>query len=514
MRSILLVAMLCGGAMAQSAAAQAPDPGPITADIRGLTLGLSANDMPAGFVDFACGSQGGPPLRPLRGWDEYHLCAKDSKGLHEVAVEYDSVGVHLAEMFVELLADEAEDGEDLWLDKFVGTKIAGHPVVLSVLFDQQGIVQGLRAVTDSRARVDQRRRANMLSVVIRNHYDVSNWTCETLPLEDGQKVIGDHYIKERCETVYRGESRMIVWRNFYRKAGQTGANALGQFVDGEWESSVRWDVLSIDSAKPGAGRMDIVAADRTSPAKNLASPAGDRPTEVAAFLAGETRDCPGCDLRQADLARRDLTGANLSGAILIEATLVESNLAGANLSQADLTEADLSLADMRQADLRGAVMHQAAFYRADLTLADLSDAYMRGGMLRRARMQRANLSGAYLIDSDLRGIRLAGAILEGANLGGSILEDATLVNLDLRGVNLEVTNLISANLTGANLEGANLRQADLYSANLTNTKLRDTNFTGARLQAANLLGANLHQAIFQDTILPSGDLHTGPLAAR
>ena len=510
-RTNLLATVLCGVAMAQSAAAQAPNPGPITADIRGLTLGLSATDMPAGFVDFACGSQGGPPLRPLRGWDEYHHCAKDSLGLHEVAVEYDTVGVHLADMFVELLADETEDGEDLWLDKFVGTKIAGHPVVLSVLFDQQGIVQGLRAVTDSRARVDQRRRANMLAVVIRNHYDPSNWTCETLPLEDGQQVIGNHYIKERCETVYRGESRMILWRNFYRKAGQTGGNALGQFVDGEWESSVRWEVWSIDGDHPKAGRMDIVAAVRAAPAE---APVLERPPELAAFLAGETRDCAGCDLRQADLARRDLSGANLSGAILIEASLVESNLAGANLSQADLTEADLSLANLRQAGLQSTVLHQAAFYRADLTLADMSDAYMRGGMLRRARMQRANLTGAYLIDSDLRGVRLAGAILKGANLGGSTLNDANLVDLDLRGVNLEVTNLISANLTGADLEGANFRQGDLYAANLSDTNLRETDFTGARLQAAHLFGANFHEAIFQDTILPSGDLHTGPLAAR
>ena len=258
-RTNLLATVLCGVAMAQSAAAQAPNPGPITADIRGLTLGLSATDMPAGFVDFACGSQGGPPLRPLRGWDEYHHCAKDSLGLHEVAVEYDTVGVHLADMFVELLADETEDGEDLWLDKFVGTKIAGHPVVLSVLFDQQGIVQGLRAVTDSRARVDQRRRANMLAVVIRNHYDPSNWTCETLPLEDGQQVIGNHYIKERCETVYRGESRMIVWRNFYRKAGQTGGNALGSssMANGKAPCGGKYGALTAITPRPDGWTLSL-----------------------------------------------------------------------------------------------------------------------------------------------------------------------------------------------------------------------------------------------------------------
>src|ERR1700741_997258 len=48
-----------------------------------------------------------------------------------------------------------------------------------------------------------------------------------------------------------------------------------------------------------------------------------------AFLAGTTKDCPGCDLRQARLKRRDLSNANLTGA----------NLSGAVLHRAKLTRA-------------------------------------------------------------------------------------------------------------------------------------------------------------------------------
>ena len=48
---------------------------------------------------------------------------------------------------------------------------------------------------------------------------------------------------------------------------------------------------------------------------------GGRAAETAApdrdaFLAGATKDCPGCDLHNAGLKRRDLTGANLAGADL------------------------------------------------------------------------------------------------------------------------------------------------------------------------------------------------------
>lgn len=41
----------------------------------------------------------------------------------------------------------------------------------------------------------------------------------------------------------------------------------------------------------------------------------------AAFLAGSSNDCPGCDLTRTNLTYRDLTGANLEGANLTKARL-------------------------------------------------------------------------------------------------------------------------------------------------------------------------------------------------
>ena len=116
---------------------------------------------------------------------------------------------------------------------------------MSVMFDDAGVVKGFRAVPDSRARLEQRRVSNMLAIVVRNHYDPQNWVCETLPLERGQQPIGNSYIKQRCETIYRNDRRMVVWRNFYRKPGQTGVTLLGDFADGEWESSTRWEVWAL-----------------------------------------------------------------------------------------------------------------------------------------------------------------------------------------------------------------------------------------------------------------------------
>lgn len=250
-------ALLLAAALGFSLPAGAQEPDPFTGEIRGLKLGLKADAMPAGLARFACGKDGGPPTKPLKAWTDFKECGKDAMGFFEVAFEYDNVGNHLADLFFE------EVGEQLWLDKYTGTKLAGHPVVMSVLFDDAGVVQGFRSVTDSRARLEQRRISNMLAVVVRNHYDPLNWVCETLPLERGQQPIGNSYIKQRCETVYRNDRRMVVWRNFYRKPGQTGVTMLGDFADGEWESSTRWEVWALSVPLP-APAAPVVPTTRTT----------------------------------------------------------------------------------------------------------------------------------------------------------------------------------------------------------------------------------------------------------
>src|SRR5262245_51266624 len=74
----------------------------------------------------------------------------------------------------------------------------------------------------------------------------------------------------------------------------------------------------------------------------------------AAFLAGQTKDCPGCNLAGAILKRRNLAGANLAGANLAGASFHRAVLRGANLSGADLTGANLNKTDLIQADLSSA----------------------------------------------------------------------------------------------------------------------------------------------------------------
>jgi uncharacterized protein YjbI with pentapeptide repeats len=60
----------------------------------------------------------------------------------------------------------------------------------------------------------------------------------------------------------------------------------------------------------------------------------------------QTRECPGCDLRNANLQGADLSGVNLEGANLKGANLEGAKLGNANLKRVNFTQANLERADL------------------------------------------------------------------------------------------------------------------------------------------------------------------------
>ena len=66
------------------------DEPPRRADIWSLKLGTPAPALPRNaFIDYACGSNGGPPQLPLAGWSDYDKCPPEPNGLREVYFRYD-----------------------------------------------------------------------------------------------------------------------------------------------------------------------------------------------------------------------------------------------------------------------------------------------------------------------------------------------------------------------------------------------------------------------------------------
>ena len=87
------------------------------------------------------------------------------------------------------------------------------------------------------------------------------------------------------------------------------------------QKSTGWAIVLALCCTLSAGAIGTIPVSAQEP--------GDR---ERAFLAGETRDCSGCNLAGVSLKRRDLEGADLSFANLEEASFHDANLRNANLS--------------------------------------------------------------------------------------------------------------------------------------------------------------------------------------
>lgn len=469
-----------------------------------VVLGSHVSELPAGeFVDVACGTNGGPPSAAIGRFENFARCPPEPSGLRELWFIYEDELEYAARALAPSLwgtppGTPAAIAEDRVVERYRATQIMLHPVILSVLVDRDGRVQGYRIFTDPRSDPDLRLGASSVAITFKGRFGSAGWSCTDLPAADGEKPMGtpphDVFLKERCEKISDNRRVTVESRQYY-KAGQSYLDpATGKPTVNEFESRSSLEVV----------RLDMAAGD-ARPAVRQAEPPPVSPdgSARAAFLAGDSSGCPGCDLRGVSLKRRDLTGADLHGANLEgvsfhRAVLRGASLTGANLREANLNKAILIGADLRGADLAGALLYQVEAGRATFTGADLTEA-----RLRRARLPFANLDGANLTAADLEDARLSEASFRNAKLNGANLYRAVLSRTNLQGVAAEgamwaMTNLRGANLSGAALTGSDLLEADLAGADLTGADLGGTRLLGAVLLDSNQTGANFSGALMPD----------------
>jgi hypothetical protein len=240
-RNVVILAGACAVALAAALApcsATAQTRGDGTGELRGLKLGLEARRMSVdGWGEFACGSNGGPPRQRLLDWSEFAKCRAEENGLHEVYVRFDDES--------EYVGKAVDDPVTLGRS---GTRVAGHPVILSVLFDGVGILRGLRFVSDPRGDPGARRMAHLLRLAIINRYDPAGWSCVDLPAAPGETPVGGVFLKQRCDKT-TAERNLMVEARFLRKPGQSDIDpATGEYTQGQFESWTRFELM--DPAYP------------------------------------------------------------------------------------------------------------------------------------------------------------------------------------------------------------------------------------------------------------------------
>ena len=227
----LLIAIAWWATAAASPAAE------FTPEFRTLGLGQKATELSTeGYENFACGTNGGPPRMALEGWADFMKCPPEENGLREVYVEFGTAIGRLAELFRDTY------GEELWIQQYGGTRVANFPVIMSLLFDEEGVARGFRVVTDPRAPVEDRGRAYLLRFRIFPLYGSEGWDCVDRPPAAGETGVGNTYLNQVCRKEVDGK-RVRVEAHFFRRPGQTGVDANGLFEPGQYESMTRWEVF-------------------------------------------------------------------------------------------------------------------------------------------------------------------------------------------------------------------------------------------------------------------------------
>jgi hypothetical protein len=221
-----------GGAAARAAP---PDSG----EIHGLRLGQQAGTMTTdGFGEFACGGNGGPSRGPIEDWTEFKKCRPEPGGLREVAVRFDD-----DEEFVSKAID------DPLYTRRRGTRVGGHPVLLSVLFDESGVARGIRFVSDPRGDGAERRMAHMLRFAVMEHYGMEGWACVDSPPAEGETPVGGVFIKQKCEKS-DADRAISVQAQFLRRPGQADLDPVTrQYRPGQFDSWTRVEIMDPAFAK-------------------------------------------------------------------------------------------------------------------------------------------------------------------------------------------------------------------------------------------------------------------------
>jgi len=228
-----VLATLAGGA---GAAFAAPGDGdrPVRLEIWDLKPGTPIEQLPDGFVDYACGTNGGPPSTPLTGFRDFRRCRAEASGLREVYFRYDDELEYWAKAN-NLLTQMAQ---------YSGTKTYGFPVTTSALIDDGGVLRGLRLVSDPRGDLQNRDEAYLLRNFLTARFGRDGWSCESLPPEEGETPVDGIFVKEHCAKQIDAATSASLATRHLRKAGQSRLDPrTGRETTGQFESTVRFELV-------------------------------------------------------------------------------------------------------------------------------------------------------------------------------------------------------------------------------------------------------------------------------
>jgi hypothetical protein len=170
-------------------------------DLRDITVGMPVAEIPnAGYVNLTCAND---TTRKLEAWSAWRECPLDTDATHAIRFDFDP--------------NTSREG----------TKVAGHPVILTALIDDKGALSGLKIDTDPKARLYMKKKAFLLGVQVKARYGAEGWACTQRPPELSEQPVGGIYLSESCRKAIQGRV-VIVERDLFRRSDQDPKNFVDQ----------------------------------------------------------------------------------------------------------------------------------------------------------------------------------------------------------------------------------------------------------------------------------------------
>ena len=169
-------------------------------------------------------------------WKDFRRCRPEPSGLREVYFRYDDELEYWAK--ANNLAPQME--------QYIGTKTYGFPITVSALFGEDGIVRGLRVVTDPRDATGDRDEAYLLRNFLNARFGREDWQCEDLPAEPGETPVAGVFIKQNCKKEIDASTRATLATRYLRKPGQSQYDPhSGKETINQFDSNVRFELLRV-----------------------------------------------------------------------------------------------------------------------------------------------------------------------------------------------------------------------------------------------------------------------------
>jgi hypothetical protein len=180
----------------------------------------------------------------LSGWSDFRKCTAEGDGLHEVYFEYDDQAEKRARATMNIPAGWG-----------LGTSYDYFPIMASALFDNDGILRGLRIATDPRPeqrkdtflRLRPRSEHYLLELYLLDAFGMTAADCKDLPLGPGNRPVLGMATNRICNRIDEAAKRQYhIEARFFRRPGERDVDpATGSLTEGQFVSETRAEIRTI-----------------------------------------------------------------------------------------------------------------------------------------------------------------------------------------------------------------------------------------------------------------------------